>query len=103
MNYASRSQHAGGGSNGPRRDSEAPRKALLDVTPVDGGWRLLCPTTGDLMFLSGGRAEQCARRTALLLAQLGLEVEVRIHDRFNALAGTIHYFADDNESGPERA
>ncbi|MDG2520367.1 hypothetical protein P7B02_02345 [Caulobacter segnis] len=77
------------------------RPARLDVAPVDGGWRLVCPATGDLMFLSGGRAEQCARQTALLLAQLGHEVEVRIHDRFNNIAGTIHYFAEDDLAGDD--
>lgn len=78
-------------------------KSRLDVMPVVGGWRLVCPVTGDLMFLSGGQAEQCARQTALLLARLGHEVEVRIHDRFDNLAGTIHYFADDDRPAREQA
>lgn len=94
------SKAAGLGRKFSDRDAE-PRAARLQVTPVEGGWRLVCPLTGDLMFLSGGRAEQCARQTALLLAQLGHEVEVRIHDRSNALAGTIHYFADDDALAQE--
>ncbi|MDO8902163.1 MAG: hypothetical protein Q7V15_12495 [Phenylobacterium sp.] len=75
---------------------------LITVTPVEGGWSVtssLCDHP--LMFMSGAHAEAKARSLAQLIATAGGDAQVVVHDRRNALIGTVRYFAVEGiEVGP---
>lgn len=67
---------------------------LIEVRPIGGGWCVaaegrLEPT----LFLSGGRAEDAARRIACGLAEAGCDARVLIRDTQNAPVGAHRYFA----------
>jgi len=67
---------------------------LIEVSPLDGGWRLwargcLEPT----LYLSGGQAERAARRLACGFANAGCDVVVQVLDCQQLLVGDHHYFA----------
>lgn len=67
---------------------------LIEVAHVNGAWFLRAggyiePT----LFLSGGRAENAARRLARCLAAMGCDTRVHIHDKQNVLVGDHRYFA----------
>jgi hypothetical protein len=53
-------------------------RILVEAAPV--GWRVSLGDLQPLMFLSGAKAEQCARDLAARLAGLGGETEVTIRD-----------------------
>ena len=60
----------------------------ISVTPIGDGWTIRSDTfDGDMMFLSGAKAEAAARRLARTLADGGEMVEVRIFLRDGALGG----------------
>jgi hypothetical protein len=66
----------------------------VEVAPIAGGWVVI--TTGPcvpLVFLSGGRAEQQARRLATCFASLGDDVRLAVRDLSNAIVGTFFYEA----------
>jgi hypothetical protein len=68
----------------------------VEVSPVSGGWVVL--TSGHcapLVFLSGGRAEQQARRLAVCFASLGDDVRLAVRDLSDAIVGTFFYEACD--------
>jgi hypothetical protein len=67
---------------------------FITVRPVSGGWCVACELTGQLMFLSGARAEEKARSLALLLSGLGSDVQLAVHDRRDELVATRRYFGD---------
>ncbi|MFL5297038.1 MAG: hypothetical protein ACJ798_11720 [Phenylobacterium sp.] len=74
---------------------------LIEVTHVNGAWSLwaagpLEPT----LFLSGGQAEQAARRLACGFAIAGCDAVVHIHDIQNLLIGDHRYFAGESSSFP---
>ncbi|HEY8572774.1 hypothetical protein [Phenylobacterium sp.] len=66
----------------------------ITVRPVAGGWCVECEMTGELMFLSGARAEEKARSLAACLAELGSDVRLSVHDRQGGLIATRRYFGD---------
>lgn len=62
----------------------------ISVTPVGDGWTIRSDTfDGDMMFLSGAKAEAAARRLARTLADGGEKVEVRIFLRDGTLGGRL--------------
>jgi hypothetical protein len=67
---------------------------LISVRPVSGGWCVRCVDTGELMFLSGARAEEKAQSLALLLSALGSDVQLSVHDLRDQLVATRRYFGD---------
>jgi hypothetical protein len=82
------------------------------VTPVEGGWCVECSMTGQLMFLSGAKAEEKARSLAQCLASGGQDVRVVIHDLSKQVVATRRYFSDqaialwqplrpEDDAGPE--
>jgi hypothetical protein len=72
-----------------------PEDQLISVVPVEGGWSVQCALTGQsLLFLSGARAEENARRLAACVARLGYDARVAVHDRRNALVATLRFFAE---------
>jgi hypothetical protein len=64
---------------------------VIWVAPLANGWTVFCAGFEPLVFRSGRRAEEQAKRLAACLAQLGRAVQVRIHDRALNLVGTAHY------------
>ena len=67
---------------------------VVTVSPVDGGWKVMCSITGQpLMFSSGAKAEEKARSLAEVFANSGQDARVVVHDRRNTLIGTVRYFA----------
>lgn len=61
---------------------------LISVQPIGEGWSVtLDALAGDMMFLSGAKAEAAARRMANALAGSGEESEIRIFLRDGRLAG----------------
>lgn len=67
---------------------------VIEVRRVVGGWCVaaegkLEPT----LFLSGGRAEDAARRLACGLADAGCDARVLVRDAQNILVGAHRYFA----------
>ena len=69
-------------------------RQLIAVRPVQGGWSVEWPGLGqELVFLSGAVAEQKARAMAQCVAGIGMDAEVRVHDRRETLIGTACYFA----------
>jgi hypothetical protein len=68
----------------------------LIVSAVAGGWSVHCGLIGaPLMFASGAKAEEKARSLAQVIARLGWDAQVVVHDRRHVLVATIRYFADD--------
>jgi hypothetical protein len=67
---------------------------VITVRPVSGGWCVSCGSTGDLMFLSGARAEEKARALARCFADLGSDVQLAVHDLRDQLVATRRYFGD---------
>lgn len=66
----------------------------VQVTPADGGWSVHCSTLHQpLMFLSGRRAEEQARRLAECLAGLGRHVRLEIQDRSGRTIAVRSYAA----------
>lgn len=61
---------------------------IVWVSPLAGGWAVLCAGMEPLVFRSGGRAEAHARRLAASLAKLGAAAQVRVLDRRRSLVGT---------------
>lgn len=67
----------------------------ITVRPVAGGWCVeRNDLTGELMFLSGARAEEKAKSLAALLASTGSDVRLNVHDRQGGLIATRRYFGD---------
>lgn len=79
------------------------RDRLIVVRPVAGGWRLECDATEALMFLSGARAEEKAKRLAACLAELGSDVLLSVHDRLGGLVATRRYFGDAGSAKTSQA
>jgi len=72
---------------------------VILVSPLPGGWSVDCPITdGVLLFSSGARAEQAARKLGACLAGLGHDIQVAVHDRDGVLVGTAHYFPAQRRS-----
>lgn len=67
---------------------------VITVRPVGGGWCVACSLTGELMFLSGARAEEKARALAACFAELGSDVHLEVHDLRDQLVATRRYFGD---------
>jgi hypothetical protein len=67
---------------------------VITVRPVGGGWCVACEATGELMFLSGARAEEKARALARCFAALGSDVQLAVHDLRDQLVATRRYFGD---------
>ena len=64
----------------------------VEVTPASGGWAVLCSAIDPpLMFRSGRRAEDQARRLAECLAGLGHAVRVQVRDRSGSVIGLQAY------------
>lgn len=64
----------------------------VQVAPADGGWAVHCSALGQpLMFLSGRKAEQQARRLADCLASLGQRVSLVIRDRTGGAISVLNY------------
>jgi hypothetical protein len=60
----------------------------VSVVPADVGWAVRSDAIdNEMMFISGAKAEESARRLAQALAKAGDLVEVRIHVRGGDLAG----------------
>jgi hypothetical protein len=66
----------------------------ITVRPVSGGWCVASSETGELMFLSGARAEEKARALAACFAQMGSDVHLEVHDLRDQLVATRRYFGD---------
>jgi hypothetical protein len=63
---------------------------IIEVAPLDWGWRVSLPTlAGDMVFARGGAAESAARRLAARLAGHGLASELRIRLRDGSLAARL--------------
>jgi hypothetical protein len=63
---------------------------IISVQPCGDGWRLCSDGfDGEMMFLSGAKAEAAARRLADTFAQAGDNAEIRIYLRDGHLAGTV--------------
>jgi hypothetical protein len=71
-----------------------PLDQTIAVVPVEGGWSVICALSQPLMFISGAKAEEKARSLGQVLAKLGHDARVLVHDRSQALVATIRYFAD---------
>jgi hypothetical protein len=60
----------------------------ISVQPVGDGWSVAVDAVdGDMVFLSGAKAEAAARRMAAALANSGEATEIRIFLRDGRLAG----------------
>jgi hypothetical protein len=66
----------------------------ITVRPVGGGWCVASSDTGELMFLSGARAEEKARALAACFAEMGSDVHLEVHDLRDQLVATRRYFGD---------
>jgi hypothetical protein len=63
---------------------------VISVTPTSAGWTVSGDgVTEEMVFTTGGRAEQAARRLAEGLARSGQMVELRIYLRDGSLAGRM--------------
>jgi hypothetical protein len=61
---------------------------LVEVRPVQAGWRVSAPSAFEpILFLSGRRAEQEGRRMTLTFVAAGLDARLHIHDRTQNLVG----------------
>lgn len=64
----------------------------VDVTPMPDGWAVQTSLTAAvLVFLSGGVAERTAKALCRSAADAGHEVDLRIYDRGQRLAGSARY------------
>jgi hypothetical protein len=60
----------------------------ITVIPAEGGWAVRSDGfVGDMMFLSGAKAERAAQRLADAMARSGESAEIRILLRDGAVAG----------------
>jgi hypothetical protein len=89
MNLTTESQHGGG-----RRFLAW--EAVISVSPVGGGWCVSGPVEENLMFLTGGHAEDQARTLGRCLASLGQTAIIEVHDRKGAMAGSAIYLAEEH-------
>lgn len=64
---------------------------IILVSPLAGGWAVLCSGLEPIVFRSGARAEAQAKKLAACLAKLGRAVQVRILDRSRNLVGAQLY------------
>lgn len=65
---------------------------LISVSPAGEGWAIHSDAlAADLVFPSGGQAENAARALAHRKAEEGRAAEVRIYLRGGALAGVLSY------------
>ncbi len=64
---------------------------VIWVSPLADGWTVRCAELEPLVFRSGRRAEEQAKKLASCLADLGRDAQVRIQDRSHNLIGTSHY------------
>jgi len=63
---------------------------VISVRPAGNGWSVHSDgLDGEMMFLSGAKAEAAARRLAGDLARNGESSEIRIYLRGGALAGRL--------------
>lgn len=65
---------------------------LIEVSHVNGAWRLDVEGCEPTLYLSGGRAEGDARRLARNLALGGCDARLRIHDKLHVLIGDHCFF-----------
>jgi hypothetical protein len=73
---------------------EAESDCQISVVAMADTWSIQSAMISDpLMFVSGTKAEEKARSLAQLIAMMGRDVRVLVHDRNQALAGTWRYFA----------
>jgi len=73
---------------------------VIEVAPLDWGWRVSLPAlAGDMVFARGGAAESAARRLAARLAGQGLASELKIRLRDGSLAARLVWPAHA-EAGP---
>ena len=66
---------------------------LIEVSHVNGSWRVDVEGCAPNLYLSGARAEKDARWLAQCLAHKGCEIRVHIHDKQNVLVGDHRFFA----------
>jgi hypothetical protein len=64
---------------------------VIWVSPLADGWTVRCAELEPLVFRSGRRAEEQAKRLAACLADLGRDAQVRIQDRSHNLIGTAEF------------
>lgn len=63
---------------------------IISVKPLGDGWSVASDAfDGEMMFLSGAKAEAAARRLAETLARSGEHSEIRIFLRDGQLAGRV--------------
>lgn len=67
-------------------------KTFIVVEPISPGWRVRSTSEEDLHFLHGSHAEAQARRLGLSHAAVGHDATVEIHDRNDAVVGSIHFY-----------
>lgn len=68
-------------------------ECFIEVSHLNGSWRLAVEGCQPMLYLSGGRAEMDARRLAGRLAEGGCSSRVHVHDKQNLLIGDHCYFA----------
>lgn len=67
---------------------------LIAVSFSNGAWFVEARECLEpMLFSSGGRAEQVARRLACCLAEAGSDVRIEVRDKHNTLVGAHCYFA----------
>ena len=64
---------------------------VIWVSPIAEGWAVRCAELETLVFRSGRRAEEQAKRLAACLAGLGRGAQVHIQDRRMNLIGTLRF------------
>jgi hypothetical protein len=64
---------------------------IIWVSPLADGWTVRCAELEPLVFRSGRRAEEQAKRLADCLSQLGRAVQVRVQDRQLNLVGSTFF------------
>ena len=78
-------------------DSKA--QHMIEVTPLQGGWRLDCTIAGmPLLFHSAGMAEAAAHRLAAALNDAGGVAEVIVRDHRRQVVGSFVTAAGGRES-----
>jgi hypothetical protein len=61
---------------------------VISIVPNDAGWQVESETLpGPLMFFSGGKAEDAAKRLARALAEQDRWVEIRVHMKDGGMLG----------------
>lgn len=70
------------------RDEPGRAVVLIEVRPLQVGWRVSVPSEFEaVVFFSGRRAEHEARRMTLTFAATGHDARLHIHDRAQTLVG----------------